>query len=66
VFERSEHGVTFTRTHRRSSYHGAAMDTEAVRFLVLWMAGRVNALQLVLAVPDSCVTARTQNQPARR
>ncbi len=30
----------------RARYHGAAMGTEAVRFLVLWMAGWVNSRQL--------------------
>jgi hypothetical protein len=30
----------------RQRYHGAAMGTEAVRFLVLWMAGWINSRQL--------------------
>src|SRR5215471_1579972 len=30
----------------RQRYHGAAMGTEAVRFLVLWMAGWIHSRQL--------------------
>jgi hypothetical protein len=29
-----------------SAYHGAAMGTEAARFLVLWMAGWIHSRQL--------------------
>lgn len=31
---------------RRPGYHGIAMGTDAVRFLVVWMAGWVNSRQL--------------------
>ena len=29
-----------------TGYHGVALDTEAVRFLVLWMAGWIHSRQL--------------------
>jgi hypothetical protein len=51
--------------HRRR-YHGAAMRTEAVRFLVLWMADSIQSPAWVAASSAMAVAPGTACARARR